>query len=447
MKRITISTVLAVLLLPTAVFAAVSGYYGELDASYSGATLVYNCGETYGNTAVDDTMDNIDGTFTPLTAESGFTNGRSGFGSGYFGGGLFFNSDGSSIEINDTLTPSNINKFVMQFWVMWNGSQWNQLMFNDSGALQMYTAGYFEVLFYSGSNHYARTVNNISTGVWTHVAVVYDGSGDTSMIDIYFNDVKQTLTAGQNGQWAGSSTYAGSGKIKFGGPAIGAKKMHGWVDDVSITWGDSTLTEGPPLTLVQSGFYGELGPGSNVDRVYKCEETYGDTRMDDAMDNSDATFNPQTADSGFTTGRSGFGSGYFGGGLFFNNDGSYVEMDSPMSPSGTTKYVLQCWVKFNGSQWNQRLFDNGGHLAVTTAGYLEVLHFSAGNHYARCAIERHQVALACARAADHVAASAILHNHAARRVWQARSARHVGPDVVGPDRVADRAAPAYQHTD
>ena len=246
MKRlITLAAVM--MLAPTAAFAVTAGWLGELGPG-SGADFVYNCSETYPATAMDDAMDLNDGTFTPVTAASGFTNGRTGYGSGYFDGGLFFNSDGSTVAPNTPLT-TGVSGYVMQAWVKFNGSQWNQRLFSDGGHLAMTTAGYLEVLQFSAGNHYARTVASIPIGVWTHIAVVYDGSGPTSKIDIYWNGVLQALQAGFDGTWAGSSTYNGSGAITFGGPDLYSRKLHGWADDISISMGDSILIPEPGMML------------------------------------------------------------------------------------------------------------------------------------------------------------------------------------------------------
>ncbi len=83
-------------------------------------------------------------------------------------------------------------------------------------------------------NTYAVTpANTISTGTWTHVAVVFDGtlSGNANRFKIYINGIQQTLTF--SGTFP-ATTQATTSNARIGSTSDGNRYFNGQLDDARI---------------------------------------------------------------------------------------------------------------------------------------------------------------------------------------------------------------------
>jgi len=131
----------------------------------------------------------------------------------------------------------SVSTFTIGFWAKFSDPQSNDgVIFtnrvDNNNRITIYrynTSIYFHVNS-SGSNQ--GNVTSPSTGVWTHIVMVYDGSGSANAdrLKVYFNGVEQTLSYGGTIP-ATTGTY---GTSYLGARGDGSNEYNGYLDEVGI---------------------------------------------------------------------------------------------------------------------------------------------------------------------------------------------------------------------
>lgn len=143
---------------------------------------------------------------------------------------------------------NNVSAFTIGFWANFSGSQvndgtifTNRVDNNNRIAIYRYSPAllYFHVNV-SGSKNGHTAAPALNT--WTHIAMVFDGSGSTNAerLKVYYNGVEQTLTYGGTIP-ATTGTYSTS---YLGGRGDGTNEYTGYLDEVgiwSLALSESTL--------------------------------------------------------------------------------------------------------------------------------------------------------------------------------------------------------------
>ncbi len=131
------------------------------------------------------------------------TNTYAGLNPNYSSALSFDGVSGNNIDVGTIASLNSVTEFTASFWSNFDSGQSNDgVIFtnrvDNNNRITIYrynTSIYFHVNS-SGSNQ--GNVTAPSTGSWTHVVMVYDGSGSANAdrLKVYFNGVEQTLSYG-----------------------------------------------------------------------------------------------------------------------------------------------------------------------------------------------------------------------------------------------------------
>jgi concanavalin A-like lectin/glucanase superfamily protein/glycosyl hydrolase family 10 len=193
--------------------------------------------EISGSTADDSSANNRDGAVYDSSTPQWVV--------GYVGNCLYFDGiidNGTNVSVGGSL-PAGPSQITIQAWVKleekdhdggydvaWEGSYIY---------MRIGTSRCVEGMIFDEGNCWAYGSTPIPLNTWTHVAMVYDGSGSTRTIRVYLNGVED-----------GAGSYTGRSGIIGGGPynfIVGRnnwglswseeREFTGWIDDFSITYG------------------------------------------------------------------------------------------------------------------------------------------------------------------------------------------------------------------
>jgi hypothetical protein len=188
-----------------------------------------------GGTRLRDLVGATHGTLTSMavspTATSGW--GRSTTRPGGWGE-LRFDGVGDLVSTGKQILPTTPTKFTLTAWAKLSSLAAAQIFVNWT-----LTSGLRIGLYYQSANTFLSfTVNNAtnsatsdaaaSTGVWYHVAGVYDSANATTKQVLYVNGVRQTTTAN-----AAAATVSGY-TVVLGARADASLPLTGMLDDVRI---------------------------------------------------------------------------------------------------------------------------------------------------------------------------------------------------------------------
>jgi len=144
---------------------------------------------------------------------------------------------GQHINLGTISSLNSASAFTIGFWAKLDTPQTNDgVMFtnrvDNNNRITIYrynTSIYFHVNS-SGSNQ--GNVTAPSTGAWTHISMVYDGSGSANAdrLKVYFNGVAQTLSYGGTIP-ATTGTYSTS---YIGSRGDGTNEYNGFLDEFAI---------------------------------------------------------------------------------------------------------------------------------------------------------------------------------------------------------------------
>jgi Concanavalin A-like lectin/glucanases superfamily len=252
----TLVILIAVMLIASPAFAITDGSQGELVNGEGEFLYHYSVGS--GSTAYDYSGNAADGNINNLA-----------WGAGMYGNGLYFDGD----PFNDftkkvdvpTIVGGDRTKLLLQAWVKLDEDKpGNHDIFEADSVLylRIQTEGSGATLYgqvFDGGNRLAIGTTTIPTGVWTHVALAYDGTGETRFVGVYVNGVLD-----------GASNYIGAGGALDGRdlhPIIGdnhwpdyswsiGRNFKGSMDDIQLVFGDTLATVPEPSMLALLGLLG-----------------------------------------------------------------------------------------------------------------------------------------------------------------------------------------------
>lgn len=206
----------------------------------------YACNEGAGTTTADATGNNNNGTLVGTT----WVAGKNGLALSFNGTGNYVNA-GSGASVDDLVkaVPATFS-----FW-MNPGTPTNNLIIAKNDGNVVDAGWWIENTSSSGlrfvveraSSNMRVGVSSPTAGVWTHVAIVYDGTLIAANQNIYFNGVLQTFTtvldgSGTQGSDAGETLFIGFNR-PTSGSGIAFSPYNGLLDDIRIYNRALTQTE------------------------------------------------------------------------------------------------------------------------------------------------------------------------------------------------------------
>ena len=122
-----------------------------------------------------------------------------------FGQGNFLDFDGSNdnVRLPENPSLSGISALTIESWVYLDGIPGNQVIYADLGSgnsdvmLQIRANGAVRGTLNRSTTRYGETAaSSVSAGVWTHLAMVFDGSGTSNAdrLQIFINGTPQSLS-------------------------------------------------------------------------------------------------------------------------------------------------------------------------------------------------------------------------------------------------------------
>lgn len=141
------------------------------------------------------------------------------------------------VQVSDaaSLRPSQV---TVECWVNFDALGDNQVLISKNKAngssyalaIGLINSGYLEAVSYNGAWYSAKwAISNISTGVWYHVVLVYDGSS----LRLYVNGVQRDSVA------LGSIDYTTPGRLAISRyyiePSGGSHYVNGKIDEVCVS--------------------------------------------------------------------------------------------------------------------------------------------------------------------------------------------------------------------
>lgn len=180
-----------------------------------------------------------------------------GFAAGQINNGAVFNAASDNLNVGRLSAIENIGAVTTAGWYKQTTLDTLQVYYSKGGIgnpqsfdLFSYTDGNLYVEINSGSNRAKIDYSAyMSADTWTHIAVVFDGSGATNAdkLKIYFNGTQQTLTYEGT---IGTVTTTSTGDLTFGAYS-GVNGLVGMEDEIGV-W-SRALTGTEISTLYNSG--------------------------------------------------------------------------------------------------------------------------------------------------------------------------------------------------
>ncbi len=191
-------------------------------AQASGLIAAYSFDEGSGASLIDRSGNGNNGT---LSGPTWTTQGK-------FGGALSFDGVNDWVTVNDSISLHATGGLTIEAWVMPSAAQsgWRTIVQkqvdayllhagNGSGALRPAAGGTI-----SGANVFTSSPSAIAVGVWTHLAMTFDGS----TIRLYVNG-GQVATRTQAG-----TLEVNSNPLRLGGTSVYGEYFNGRIDEVRI---------------------------------------------------------------------------------------------------------------------------------------------------------------------------------------------------------------------
>ena len=152
---------------------------------------------------------------------------------GRYGKALSFNGTSSWVTIPNSLSIGALATVTLEAWVYPTSAinGWRDVIMKEraggaafylcaNNADSMQSAGGID----SGSEQVVRGGTVLTTNVWTHLAMTYDGKAER----LYVNGVQVSMTAATGNPI--SSTYA----LRIGGDSIWGEFFNGYIDEVRV---------------------------------------------------------------------------------------------------------------------------------------------------------------------------------------------------------------------
>ena len=155
--------------------------------------------------------------------------------------------------------------FSWSFWVKWNSTGLKYTAYYSNTTADTGGFGFLKVSnetiqmsFNSSTGNYVRTIATVSTGVWYHVLVTYDGSGVTNQdkCKIYLNGSLETTSTGGTIPSSLSATFSTSHILKLGRLGYTGAYTDCYIDEMAF-W-NSTLNGTDATNIYNSGSPSDL---------------------------------------------------------------------------------------------------------------------------------------------------------------------------------------------
>jgi Glycosyl hydrolase-like 10/Concanavalin A-like lectin/glucanases superfamily len=199
--------------------------------------VYYSFNETSGNIADDTSANNRDGTV--------YDSGAPQWEAGHEGNSLYFDgiaNDGTKVTIAGTF-PAGPSQITIQAWIKLDEKEVDSEGYDVAWEgpyifMSITKDRYLHGLIYDQANCWVYGKTQIPLNTWTHVAMVYDGTGPVRTNRLLINGVGDGISV-----YTGRAGKIGSGPYSFivgrnAWPHSWAQRQEfkGWIDDFSITY-------------------------------------------------------------------------------------------------------------------------------------------------------------------------------------------------------------------
>lgn len=343
--------------------------FGERDLSFLNNSLAgyWKMNETALNSCaggVNDICDSsgngYDGAFETSMTASNFVTGR-------FGNGVDFDGTDDFVSAGDINAIDGVSALTISAWVNSDTlvdypaivskrtSQSNKTHLAFSGVSEG-GSNDVEVVISNGSVAFGYTTGNIiSTGVWNHWVLIFDGSlsGDSNRLKFFFNGVQQNLTFSGTIPATTADTAA---SVRLGNEDTTSIYHNGRIDDVRVYKHALTPSE------VASLYNWAPGPVG----FWKLDDNSGTSANDSSGNDNTLTLEPSAS---WSAGR--FGPGWDGNGANFMSRPDDADFDF----AAANDFAISLWFKSDSATnpgANEYLIDKetgtGYAIYITTGG-------------------------------------------------------------------------------
>lgn len=283
--------------------------------------------------------------------------------SNYFDGTVDF----LSIADNVALRPES-SIFTIEAWVYRNASGAAHTIYAKGNSIGptgfVFQIASTNVLRFTDTTTNIDSTATIAASVWTHVAVVREGTG-TNQVKLYINGV-------QDGQGTVSTNFNQTNQVRIGRDRGTTGEFAGYISNVRFVKGTAVYTANftpptQPLTAVANTSLLTCQSNRFIDN---SSNAFTITRNGDVSVQRFSPFNPPGEYSTSIIG----GSGYFDG------TGDYLSVaDSANLRFGTSAFTVQAWIYRSASGAAHSIIAKGGAstgwvLQVTSGNVLRFTH-------------------------------------------------------------------------
>lgn len=334
----------------------------RVDPNFKNVTLLLHGDGTNGgqnNTFIDGSSNNFTITRNGNTTQGSF-NPYGLLWSNYFDG----TDDYLSIADNSALRPG-AGAFTIEAWIYRNAAGAGHTIFAKGGAstgvvLQV-TSG--NILRFTHTATNIDSTGTIAANVWTHVAVVREGTG-SNQTKLYINGVN-------DGQGTVSTDFTQTEEARIGTDRSAGADFAGYISNLRLVKGTAVYTGNftPPAS--------NLSAISNTSLLTCQSNRFKDNSSNDftiAVNNNAkvTVFAPFSPTSVYTTGQGA--SGYFDG----TDDYLSIADNANLRP-GAGAFTIEGWIYRNASGAAHTVFAKGGAstgvvLQVTSSNTLQFTH-------------------------------------------------------------------------
>jgi hypothetical protein len=289
--------------------------------------------------------------------------------------------NGQNINVGTISSLNNASAFTIGFWAKLSNPQANsgvifENKLDNSNLIWIYRFSgliYFHINVSGSKNGY---VSAPSANTWTHIAMVFDGSGsaNSDRLKVYYNGVEQTLTYGGTIP-ATTGTY---GTSYLGSMSNGTNEYNGLLSNFAIY---NTALDSTALTALYNNGTPETSISSSPVSWWKLNNLT--TGIQDSIGSNNGTNNGATKVNTFVSTEAATSSGMTEQNLVNNNvsvlngessgmdtsnlvtstltrqvpynsyslnfdsaSSDYINFSSPVKQP-TTNFAVSCWVKFD----------------------------------------------------------------------------------------------------
>jgi hypothetical protein len=285
----------------------------------------------------------------------------------------FFDGSGDFLDLPNNTVFSQTGSWTLELWVYSTAATNNYVYSqNTTNFLQInISASNFVQIDRSGVGNLIVSTNPITLNIWTHIALVSDGTN----MRLFINGTQSGSTAAVGAQAASATTtrigaYQGNGTLAF----------QGYISNLRLVKGTALYTANftpstTPLTAI-------AGTG-----LLTCQNpTFVDNSTNRFTITAVGNTQPVPVNPfGFTAGtRTNYTPQVFGGSMSFDGTGDYVQLpwNTPFALGGGN-FTIECWVYPTTSGVATGLISNwqtGGQFILRkNASNRPVLVFTAGS--------------------------------------------------------------------